>query len=150
MLGAQHRAPFHDGCVACYVCLPCRDVDLEKPQYTVHLHGRPGEAVVALTRAMLLENRFCNAFFQLSCLVEDIVHLHEVKWNGEDIFMSLVSAKLTGRIPWIVIPNKNDVTQISDPPGNRLGVSNKKGHYPFRNFFLQTALKRLAEVNVQA
>ena len=38
--------------------------------------------------------RFCHAFFQLEHLMADHRNVSHTRWNGEDIFLSLVSTKV--------------------------------------------------------
>ena len=38
--------------------------------------------------------RFCHAFFQLEHLMADHRDVSHTHWNGEDIFLSLVSTKV--------------------------------------------------------
>lgn len=53
-----------------------------------------GSHRIVLTRCLLMDRRFCDAFFVYSPLVEDVVADSKPYWNGEDIFMSLVSYKV--------------------------------------------------------
>ena len=49
---------------------------------------------IVLTKALLLDLRFCHAFFQLDYLMADMANASATFWNAEDIYMSLVAKKV--------------------------------------------------------
>lgn len=49
---------------------------------------------ILLTKALLLDIRFCHAFFQLDYLMADLANASATFWNAEDIYMSLVAKKV--------------------------------------------------------
>jgi hypothetical protein len=61
------------------------------------------EAQVVLTKVMVTDRRFCKAYFHYAPLMEDIARNATPMWNGEDIFMSLVSQKVDPAITLTVI-----------------------------------------------
>ena len=73
--------------------------------------------------------------------MSDIAHEAAVTWNGEDIFMSLVSKKVLGSIPFIT-PHQQGIDVIPLTEGN-VGISSANDHLPHRIKFLQTAIRRL-------
>jgi hypothetical protein len=58
-----------------------------------------GPAEVVLTKVLMLERQVCQAFFQYSHLVDDLVPQSKPLWNGEDIFVSLVANHVYGVPP---------------------------------------------------
>ena len=117
-----------------------RDYDPENPTYA-YVESGPGHHGVALTKAVLLDTCACRAFWEASHLMQDIAHEAAVTWNGEDIFMSLVSKKVLGGTPYIVSFKEGVDLQLLDE--NKVGISSTQDHLPHRNKFLQTAVHRL-------
>ena len=78
--------------------------------------------------------------------MDDLVQTQRVLWNGEDIFMSLVSAKLTGNLPLILPRTANELVSLDE---GSAGLSAHHTHYPHRSAFLKTAMQRLANVTVR-
>lgn len=50
-----------------------------------------GDVEVVLTKLLVVERGVCRAFVEKAPLVEDLVATATPKWNGEDIFLSLVA-----------------------------------------------------------
>ena len=102
---------------------------------------REGRHDIALTKALLLDFRFCEAFSRASHLMKDLSHEAKVTWNGEDIFMSLVAEAVMGQKAIILQPRPGDINELVDA----LGIhQTDPGHIAFRNRFLQTAISRLS------
>jgi hypothetical protein len=59
----------------------------------------PGDVALVLTKVMVTDHRFCKAYFESSQMMEDVAKQGNPYWNGEDIFMALVSRKITGQLP---------------------------------------------------
>jgi Glycosyl transferase family 64 domain len=53
-----------------------------------------GNVEVVLTKIMILEQRICRAFGQYRDIMADFVVESTPKWNGEDIFVSLVANRI--------------------------------------------------------
>ena len=117
-----------------------RKYDRDDLKYILQESG-PGHHGIALTKALLLDTCACRAFWAASHLMHDIAHEASVTWNGEDIFMSLVSEKVLGGTPYIT-PHKEtiDVQQLSE---GDVGISANTNHVAHRSRFLQTAVQRL-------
>ncbi len=58
-------------------------------------------------------------------------------WNGEDIFFSLLSYKLSGRLPMALSFRWGTLSQ------NDTGVHFGKAHHQYRDRFLRAAVQRL-------
>lgn len=122
-----------------------RDYDEKNPQYIAKDVLPNSSAKIALTRAVLLDYRFCHAFFQLNFLMEDFAKQSHVYWNGEDIFISLVSNLFLNNTPFII---GDDLSYYQDFNNYKhVGISLGKNHYIYRNKFLIKALKKLTCVN---
>lgn len=118
-----------------------RDYDNDKPTYE-YVDSGPGHHGIALTKALLLDTCACRAFWEASHLMQDIAHEAAVTWNGEDIFMSLVSQKVLGGVPYIApFTEGTDLQHLRE---GEKGISSAGDHLPHRIKFLQTAIKRLA------
>ena len=111
------------------------------PEYGGDDFLKEGRHDIALTKALLLDFRFCDAFFTASHLMKDLSHEAKVTWNGEDIFMSLVGEAVMGQKAIILERRPDDIRELSDG----LGIhQTDPGHYAFRTRFLQTAISRLS------
>ncbi|MCJ1241958.1 hypothetical protein MMC14_009965, partial [Varicellaria rhodocarpa] len=94
MLRARHEHPWS------IVSFWGRDYDSNNITYAYTESG-PGHHGIALTKSLLLDTCACRAFWEASHLMHDLAHEAAVTWNGEDIFMSLVSQKVLGGTPYI-------------------------------------------------
>jgi hypothetical protein len=117
-----------------------RDFALENPHYTPE-EVEPGRHLIGLTKALVVDRRFCHAFFSASHLVAEVKNASSTIWNGEDIFMSLVSTQVTGELPVILENNKSNVVELGE--GFSEGISTKADHLPHRTKFLRHAVQQL-------
>lgn len=128
------------------------------------------ETEVVLSKFMVMERDTCSDFFQYSHLIwEDIVlnHGEGPLWNGEDIFMSLVSNHVHGHdgeknnyaMDWLEVTNypnkvKKYASMEFDMNGGFLGIDfldfnwwmgllNKNRHYSYRGKLWKEAKERL-------
>lgn len=134
MLQARHQHP------RSIVGFWGRSFDPDNPSYVLKESGL-GHHGIALTKALLLDTCACRAFWAASHLMQDIAHEAAITWNGEDIFMSLVSNKILGEAPYILpYEGERDVKLLSE---GDVAISGNSNHLSHRNKFLQTALQRL-------
>ena len=117
-----------------------RDYNHSNPVYSWDETG-PGHHSIALTRALLLDICACRAFWEASHLMQDLAHAAAVTWNGEDIYMSLVSKKVLGGFPFIA-PHQTEVDVHLLDEG-KVAISAGQDHLTHRTRFLQTAIERL-------
>lgn len=110
------------------------------PLYNTNPTG-PGPVKICLTVILLTERRFCQAFFDYSHLVEDVVADTTPFWNGEDIFHSLVSTKLSGNLPWVA--QGYNYLNYTKPSHAGISVRMKGNHVRQRNVVLNAAVERL-------
>ena len=134
MLKARHSNPWS------IVGFWGRDYNHTDPDYQ-YVESGSGHHDIALTKALLLDTCACRAFWEASHLMSDVAHEAAVTWNGEDIFMSLVSTKVLGQQPYIT-PHTDtiDVQQLTE---GKVGISSGQSHLPHRVKFLKTAIRRL-------
>ena len=117
-----------------------RDYDHSNLDYAYNDTGE-GHHDIALTKALLLDTCACRAFWEASLLMQDLSHEAAVTWNGEDIFMSLVSKKVLGAAPFITRHQEGvDFVHLTE---GKVGISSAHDHLPHRIKFLQTAIRRL-------
>lgn len=116
-----------------------RDFDPDNVAYVLRESGE-GHHGIALTKALLLDTCACRAFWAASHLMHDLAHTAAVTWNGEDIFMSLVTSKVLGDKPYIIPHDATDVQELRE---GGVGISAASDHLAHRNKFLQTAVQRL-------
>lgn len=87
-----------------------RDWSASRPSY-IPLHVDPGPARIVLTIAMLTHRGACADFWGQRLLMEDVAALGTPRWNGEDIFFSLVTFKSSGELPEVVGFNYTQVSR---------------------------------------
>jgi len=117
-----------------------RDFALTDPNYTPE-EVEPGRHLIGLTKALVVDRRFCHAFFSASHMVAEVKNASSTIWNGEDIFMSLVSTQVTGELPIILESSKNNVKELGE--GFSEGISTRADHLPHRSRFLRHAVQQL-------
>jgi hypothetical protein len=140
-----------------------------------HFHGYSSrdtsqETEVILSKFMVMERETCSDFFQYSHLIWEDIVLNNGEgplWNGEDIFMSLVSNHVHGRdgeknnyaMDWLEVDTyRNKVKKYAimnfDLNGGFLGIDfldfnwwmsllNKNRHYSYRGKLWKEAKERL-------
>lgn len=113
-----------------------RDWRGSRISYIAHTSD-PGPARIILTIMMLADRSVCDAFFDYAPLMEDIAKHGRPYWNGEDIFFSLLSYKLSGRLPMALSFRWGTMSQ------NDTGVHFGKAHHRYRDRFLRAAVQRL-------
>ena len=134
LLKARHQHPWS------IVGFFGREYNHNNPVYNMNEAG-PGHHSIALTRALLLDTCTCRAFWEASHLMQDLTHAAATIWNGEDIYMSLVSKKVLGGDPFITPAQPGVDLEFLEE--GKVGVSASQDHLAHRSKFLQTALKRL-------
>ncbi|KAF8058408.1 hypothetical protein HT031_005532 [Scenedesmus sp. PABB004] len=120
-----------------------------EPSYN-RAEPRPGSHPVALTIALAAPRPVCAAFFKYAPAVEDLVADALPLWNGEDIFLSLVSHKLSCALPrtlpggW---PEKaaTRLKYFLAPSTSDVGMHKRfaASHFAHRQRFLRLAARRL-------
>ena len=115
-----------------------------------------GECPVVLTKLMIMERRMCAAFFEYEGLAEDMIPYGTPKWNGEDLFMSLVAAHEYGAQHTVIPELEVGEIETNDGiSGNIKGVRPWSAswraqfrkyfrHTAYRRWFLQEATRRVA------
>uniref|UniRef100_A0A383W3N8 Glycosyl transferase 64 domain-containing protein n=1 Tax=Tetradesmus obliquus TaxID=3088 RepID=A0A383W3N8_TETOB len=120
---------------------------LQEPQY----HPKeplPGLHPIVLTIAMATPKAMCAAFFKYAPAVEDLVADAKPYWNGEDIFLSLVSYKLTCVMPRIMPggwpePTASAVQYLQDDKEVGMHKVFAQQHFQHRKRFVRAASRRL-------
>eukprot|EP00238_Polyblepharides_amylifera_P010148 CAMPEP_0196594792 /NCGR_PEP_ID=MMETSP1081-20130531/79298_1 /TAXON_ID=36882 /ORGANISM="Pyramimonas amylifera, Strain CCMP720" /LENGTH=405 /DNA_ID=CAMNT_0041919147 /DNA_START=21 /DNA_END=1241 /DNA_ORIENTATION=+ len=97
-----------------------------------------GPAQVVLTKILLTSRHFCSKYFEFTEVMEDFAKEGTPYWNGEDIYMSLVSQKVSGNLP---IRHNLPYQRLQ---GQGSGIShNLKDHLAYRQKFLRKATSKL-------
>lgn len=113
-----------------------RKLSKKNNEYLYNFHNNNGYSDIILTKFMLLRKILIYDFFKSSLLVEHLQQKAKPLWNGEDIFISLLSQKRYG--------NKS-LYSMRDIKGEKLeegreSVSLWGGHKNFRQFFYNNCL----------
>ena len=108
-------------------------------QYVYNFHNFKGISDIILTKFMILRKQIIFDFFVNSMHVEHLQKKSKPFWNGEDIFISLLSRKRYGN---------NSLYADRDIKGKKLdelgvSVSLWGGHKNFREFFYNNCLQIL-------
>jgi len=103
----------------------------------------PGEAPIALTIALLSDRAGCAATAAAAPLMDDIASTAAPRWNGEDIFHSLVNTKRTGLQP-LILPSAGAWARLpSWGEGIHTATNSLREHTAYRDTFLRAAIQRL-------
>jgi hypothetical protein len=110
-----------------------------------------GNCSVVLTKFMILRTEAVHLFFDYARLLgmEQGFEDSRPRWNGEDIFMSLIHTKAFGgnnmAMPWL------PVTTFKDDPNGKLSISARwtftgVKHWWHRGYFWATVLAQLKDI----
>lgn len=114
-----------------------------------------GEAPIVLTRCLMTNRAYADTFLEWEPKAADLIVRGTPKWNGEDIFLSLLSIKETGSLPQAYeLPFRNvwrmhrgGVSRRDVPPDDPV----KLAHRPYRSWFTREATKLLGiEAQIEA
>lgn len=131
-----------------------RDEFIREPAVVHGLYGRNpdkrmryrmelvhGEVTYLTTKAVMFSRKLACRFFEYAPLMNGLERAGKVVWNGEDIFMSLVAIKTSGRLnrayplPRIELEAKG--------AGAATGIWELPGHWQYRSRFSQRAIEAL-------
>ena len=99
-----------------------------------------GPSAIVLTKFMMISKVLAEKFFEHSELVKELQTNAKPLWNGEDIFLSLVAIKTSGKFN-IAYPELR-VPQLQE---GKAGIGSWRGHRKFRSKFVRIA-SRVLEV----
>ena len=108
-------------------------------EYLYNFHNVQGISDIILTKFMILKKKLIYDFFDNSLFIEHLQKNAKPFWNGEDIFISLLSRKRYGN---------NSLIAYKDIKGQKLdekgvSISLWKGHQNFRQYFYNNCLNIL-------
>lgn len=115
--------------------------DPKDPRYNGTEAG-PGEQPIIIGRVMMTDTRFCSATLRMTSPLDDLAYSAVTKWGAEDIYMSLIATKMSGRLN-LVLPFTEDQIQEMKPGSTRNAISRGAGHYVFRDEFVRLAFRVL-------
>jgi hypothetical protein len=133
------------------------------------------ESEVILTKFMVMERETCSAFFKYSHLIWEDIILNNGEgplWNGEDVFMSLVSNHIYGALSskvnyamnWLDVRSAPE--ELKDYTNGKFDISggfdglrfwdfgwwrsllNRNRHYSYRGTLWKEAMERLKQVDL--
>lgn len=113
-----------------------RQLYKNKNEYTYNFHNAKGFCDIILTKFMLLKKNIIYDFFYNSIYVEPFQKNAKPFWNGEDIFISLLSRKKYGNQSLLSIPD----IQSQKLDEKNVSISSWGGHLKFRQFFYNKCL----------
>jgi hypothetical protein len=96
-----------------------------------------GDVPIVVTKCMLMPRALCERFFEQKHLVEGVVTEGRPFWNGEDIFMSLVSVKTSGNLP---VAHRITLEELA---GGSESVSYGMEHLLYRRKFFRHCVAQL-------
>ncbi len=100
-----------------------------------------GEVTYLTTKAAMFSKQLVHRFFEYAPLMNGLEREGKVVWNGEDLFLSLVAIKTSGRLnrayplPRIELEAKG--------AGAATGIYELPGHWRYRSMFSQRAIEAL-------
>lgn len=106
-----------------------------------------GEAPIVLTRCLMIHRSYADLFLEKAPEAEHLIRRGSPRWNGEDIFLSLLSVQRTGALPRAYdLPFKN-VWRMHRSSVSRTEVpeddAEKLAHRPYRTWFTRRAIELL-------
>ena len=115
-------------------------------EYSYDGYGR-GETPIVLTRCLMMHRSYADVFLEAEPSAADLITRGSPKWNGEDIFLSLLSIRETGtlprahKLPYInVLGWRRGSVAKMKVPGDDL---NKMTHEAYRAWFTREAIQLL-------
>ena len=106
-----------------------------------------GETAVVLTRCLMMHRSYTDVFLEAEPSAAELITRGSPKWNGEDIFLSLLSIRDSGTLPRAYdLPFKNvwrmhrgSISRTNVPHGE----SEKMDHRSYRSWFTREAVQLL-------
>ena len=118
------------------------------PDYEYSYDGyERGETPVVLTRCLMMHRSYADVFLEAEPSAAELITRGSPKWNGEDIFLSLLSIRETGELPRAYdLPFKNvwrmhrgSISRTDVPDGDPA----KMAHRSYRSWFTREAVQLL-------
>ena len=118
------------------------------PAYEYSYDGyERGETAVVLTRCLMMHRSYADVFLEAEPSAADLITRGSPKWNGEDIFLSLLSLRESGTLPRAYdLPFKNvwrmhrgSISRTDVPHGD----TEKLDHRAYRSWFTREAVRLL-------
>ena len=106
-----------------------------------------GETPILLTRCLIMHRSYADAFLEAAPSAEELIARGSPKWNGEDIFLSLLSIRRSNGFPRAYdLPFKDiwhmtreSISKAEAPAGDEVLLS----HRPYRSWFTREAVRLL-------
>lgn len=104
---------------------------------------RTGEAPIVLTRCLMMDRSYARTFLDAAPSAAHLITRGEPRWNGEDIFLSLLSIRRTR-----ALPRAHDLPFWNIPRISREGIKSlpvpdgtqgRLGHRAYRKWFTREA-----------
>ena len=118
------------------------------PAYEYSYDGyERGETPVVLTRCLMMHRSYAEVFLEAESSAAALIKRGVPKWNGEDIFLSLLSIRRTGALPRAydlayknVLWRRRGSVSTTKVPGDD---QEKMAHKPYRAWFTREAIQLL-------
>ncbi len=118
------------------------------PTYEYSYDGwERGETPVVLTRCLMMDRSYADVFLEAEPSAAALITRGSPKWNGEDIFLSLLSIRRTGTLPraydlpflnvWLM--RRGSILKMKVPQDD----GEKLAHQPYRSWFTREAIQLL-------
>ena len=106
-----------------------------------------GETPIVLTRCLIMHRSYADVFLEAEPSAAELIARGSPKWNGEDIFLSLLSIRRSSRLPRAYdLPFKDiwrmtreSISKAEAPEGD----DGKLSHRPYRSWFTREAVQLL-------
>ncbi len=106
-----------------------------------------GETPIVLTRCLMMHRSYADVFLEAEPSAAELITRGSPKWNGEDIFLSLLSIRESGTLPRAYdLPFKNvwrmhqgSVSRTDVPPDD----PERMDHRSYRSWFTREAVRLL-------
>ena len=116
-------------------------------EYTYDGYER-GETPIVLTRCLMMHRSYADVFLEAEPSAAELIKRGLPKWNGEDIFLSLLSIRESGALPRAYdLPFKN-VWRMHEGGISRMNVPHDDArmmdHRSYRSWFTREAIQLLS------
>ena len=118
------------------------------PDYEYSYSGyERGETPIVLTRCLMMHRSYADVFLEAEASAAELITRGSPKWNGEDIFLSLLSIRDSGTLPRAYdLPFKNvwrmhrgSISRTDVPPDD----PERMDHKSYRSWFTREAVRLL-------
>jgi len=98
---------------------------------------------IGLTSLMIVPQELIKAFWKVNDIIAPFIYREsQPLWNGEDIFISLLSRLVFHKLPYICQSNNFPVHQLQRDKDMEVAISGGKSHYHYRTLLIREIIQK--------